>query len=505
MKKYILLLLIGILPLAAFSKGGRDKKQPVDKAGIVMATTVAEMENWNRYPTYQTYLDMMNGFVEKYPELCRLDTIGFSVKNHLILCLKISDNVQEEEAEPGFFYSSSIHGDELTGYVLMLRLADWLLSNYGTDQEATDLVNGMQIYINPLSNPDGAYRSSDNDVSDAVRYNSRNIDLNRNYPDFWKGSSGSLQKENQAMIDYMWQHDFVMSANIHGGAEILNFPWDAFTSSRKKHADYDWWVQISKRYVDSCRLQDPNAYKDVTNEGYVDGGDWYVVNYGRQDYMNAYRHVRELTLEISVTKLPASSRLPRFWEINHRSFINYMKEATYGIRGFVRDSISGEPVRAMLHVIDHDKDSSQVYSSAGHGMFFRPIAAGSYDLCFSAPGYRDKVVTAVEAKDFSVTECNVLLAPLSSPDTLSNQDRNPVLACRLWPNPVQNVVNLQAGSPFAVQAVYDVSGKEIKGVAAKNIWAERHRISVASLKPGMYVVEVRAQNGKAQRLKFVKQ
>lgn len=507
MKKFCFLILL-VLPLAAFSKGSRDKKQPIDKAGIVMATTVAEMENWDRYPTYQTYLDMMYGFAEKYPALCRLDTIGFSVKDRLILCLKISDNVREEEAEPSFFYSSSIHGDELTGYVLMLRQADWLLSNYGTDQEATDLVNGMQIYINPLSNPDGAYRSSDNDVSGAIRYNANNVDLNRNYPDFWKGSPGTIQQENAVMIDYVWKHDFVMSVNIHGGSDVLNFPWDGFTSSRKKHADYDWWVQVSKRYVDSCRRVDNSAYRDVNNNGYVDGGDWYVVNNGRQDYMNAYRHVREQTLEISVTKMPAASSLPDFWNINHRSLINYMKEATYGIRGFVRDSISGEPVRAMVHVVDHDQDSSQVYSSAEHGMFFRPIAAGSYDLCFSAPGYHDKVVSSVEVKDFSLTECNVLLAPLSTqepPDTLANQKNSLNLAFRLWPNPAQSVLSLQAGFSFSVQAVYDVSGKEIKGAVTKNIWAERHRISVSSLKQGMYVVEVRAQNGKAQRLKFVKQ
>ena len=484
-------------------------EEPAPKAGIEMASTVEEMQEWNRYPTYQTYLDMMYGFAEKYSGLCRLDTIGFSVKGRLILCLKISDHVRQEEAEPGFFYSSSIHGDELTGFVLMLRLADYLLANYGTDQEVTELVDGMQIYINPLSNPDGAYRGSDNDVSGATRYNANNVDLNRNYPDFWQGSPGTIQKENQAMMAYVEKHDFVMSVNIHGGSDVLNFPWDGFRSSRKKHADYDWWREVSKRYVDTCRKVDNSAYRDVNADGYVDGGDWYVVNNGRQDYMNVYRHVREQTLEISVTKMPAASSLPTFWNINSRSLINYMKEAAYGIRGFVRDSASGEAVRAMVHVVDHDIDSSQVYSSAHHGMFFRPVAAGRYDLRFSAPGYRDKVVTAVEAKDFSVTECDVLLAPLSTqdnPDTLSNgHHHSPSLAFRLWPNPARSVLNLQAGFPFAVQAVYDVSGREIKDVFSGDIWAERHGISVASLKPGMYVVEVRAGNGKTQCLKFVRQ
>jgi len=49
-------------------------------------------------------------------------------------------------------YTSSMHGDELTGYVLMLRLIDSLLSTYGTNPRVTNLVNNFEIWINPLAN-----------------------------------------------------------------------------------------------------------------------------------------------------------------------------------------------------------------------------------------------------------------------------------------------------------------------------------------------------------------
>lgn len=486
-------------------------EESAPKAGIEMASTVEEMQDWNRYPTYGVYLEMMRNFAKTYPQICRLDTIGKSVQNRLILCLKISDNVNEEEPEPGFFYSSSIHGDELTGFVLMLRLIDHLLSNYGTDEEATRLVNGMQIYINPISNPDGAYKRSENDVSGATRYNAQSIDLNRNYPDFWKGSSGTVQPENKAMIEYVQQHDFVMSVNIHGGSDVLNFPWDAFPSSRKKHADYDWWVEVSKRYVDSCRKVDNSAYRDVNQAGYVDGGDWYVVNNGRQDYMNVYRHIREQTLEISVTKLPASSRLPSFWNINHRSLINYMKEAGYGIRGKVSDSVSGEPLRALVTVRNHDKDSSQVYSSPFHGMFFRPISAGTYDLVFSAPGYHDKVVNAVAAAGFSVTDCDVRMVPLVLPsdtisDTVANHRYARASDYRISPNPVRNLLTVQADFPFAVDAVYDAAGKQMPLPAeAKRTFSNRFTLSVSVYPQGLYMLQVRTRNGEIRRLKFIRQ
>ncbi|MCM1531205.1 MAG: carboxypeptidase regulatory-like domain-containing protein [Bacteroides sp.] len=485
-------------------------EEPAAKAGIEMASTVEEMQDWNRYPTYPVYLEMMRDFAANYPDLCRIDTIGTSVKGRLILCLRLCGGAENREELPGFFYSSSIHGDELTGFVLMLRLADYLLERYGSDEEVTRLLNGMRLYINPLSNPDGAYAASDNSVSGATRYNANRVDLNRNYPDFWAGNPATIQKENQAMMDYVRAHEFVMSVNIHGGSDVLNFPWDGFTSSRKKHADYDWWTQVSRRYVDSCRLIDATAYRDVNANGYVDGGDWYVVNNGRQDYMNVYRHVREQTLEISVTKMPASSRLPSFWNINHRSLINYMKEALYGIKGRVCDSLSGEPLRALVTVEGHDKDSSQVYSSAMHGMFYRPMAAGRYDLRFSAPGYADKVIPDVEVRDFSAVECNVLLARIpqqdtTGSDTVANRFLESVSDYRISPNPAQDRLVLQADFPFAVRAVYAVSGREMKRTGTGNEqWANRQELEVSSFVPGIYVVEVRAQGGAVRRLKFIK-
>ncbi len=516
MKKILFLMCLTSLPFLLWAKGGM-KRQKTSKAGIQMAYTVEEMRDWNRYPTYQTYLDLMYGLARTYPTLCRLDTIGLSTKGRLILCLKISDNVHEEEAEPGFFYSSSIHGDELTGFVLMLRLADYLLTRYGTDPEVTALVDGMQIYINPLSNPDGAYAASDNDVSGATRENAGRVDLNRNYPDAWRGAPATIQKENKAMMAYAMKNDWVMSANIHGGSDVLNFPWDGFRSSSKKHADFDWWEQVCKRYVDSCRRVDARAYRDVNDKGYVHGGDWYVVNHGRQDYMNAFGHVREQTIEISFTKMPPSSELPRYWEINGRSLLNYMKEAGYGIQGRVRDSLSGDWVRALVTVLGHDRDSSQVYSSSLHGAFFRPIAAGSYDLLFSAPGYKDKVVTGVKVDDFSVTCRHVSLMPDSlpavadtttvpfPPDTLAGEGAIAWRPCSVYPNPVQDVLNVEAGEAFSISGIYDVAGREVRGIVAPEVFSTCAEVQVSGLPSGLYFLEVRDVPGqRVRRVKFIK-
>jgi predicted deacylase len=142
-----------------------------------------ESFDWDYYPTYDAYVAMMYQFATDYPDICQVFSIGTTVEGRDLLFAKISDNVDQNEQEPQFMYTGTMHGDETTGYVLLLRLIDYLTSNYGTDAEVTDMVDGMEIWINPLANPDGTFHGGNNTVWGAQRYNGNNIDLNRNYKD----------------------------------------------------------------------------------------------------------------------------------------------------------------------------------------------------------------------------------------------------------------------------------------------------------------------------------
>jgi hypothetical protein len=297
-----------------------------DVKAIQMATTIAEMADWDRYPTYGTYVAMMNRWVEQYPSICRLDTIGTSVNGRLILCMVIKgENAMDNN--PEFFYSSTMHGDEVTGYVMMLHLIDTLLSGYGSNQQYTDLIDSVDIYINPLSNPDGTYFRGDNTVSGSIRYNANFVDLNRNYPDpFGTAPLDPEQPENTAMIAYFTNHHFLLSANLHGGSEVMNYPWDSFTSYERPHPQAEWWKAVSKRYVDTCRRYNSRIFTNVNSQGFIAGGDWYVIYNGRQDYFNYYHHTYELTMEVSTSKKLPTEQLQRYWNIQSHSLINYIKE-----------------------------------------------------------------------------------------------------------------------------------------------------------------------------------
>jgi len=371
----------------------------------VRTTTV-----WNFYPTYQQYVDTMLYFASAYPEICRLDTIGTTVQNRLLMALKISDSVNSDEGEPEFLYTSSMHGDETTGYILMLHLIDSLLSGYGVSSRITDIINSTEIYINPLANPDGTYHGGNNTVYGATRYNANGYDLNRNYPDPAGTFTGPRQKETLAFMNYADEHTFIMSANFHGGAEVFNYPWDCWY---KLTADDDWWYYAGREYADTVHAYSPPGYFTFLNNGVTNGAAWYQIFGGRQDYMNYFKHCREVTIELSNEFILPANKLISRWNYNYHSLLNYMERVNYGFQGIITDTVSGEPLKAMVYIADHDIDSSWVWSKLPSGFYSRPIFEGNYNVTFSSLGYFSKTIYNVNVTNLTTTYLNVQLRPVT--------------------------------------------------------------------------------------------
>src|SRR3989339_762448 len=68
---------------------------------LTMATTIADMANWDRYPTYEVYEQMMQNFAQNYPEICQLVEIGTLASGRKLWAVKISDQVENSwDPEP---------------------------------------------------------------------------------------------------------------------------------------------------------------------------------------------------------------------------------------------------------------------------------------------------------------------------------------------------------------------------------------------------------------------
>jgi len=386
---------------------------PRTKAKVVeMATTVGEMSNWDKYPTYEVYVQMMNDFASDYPDICSLENIGTSGEGRDLLVLRISDNVEQEEDEPEFFYTSTMHGDETTGFVFMLRMIDSLLTQYGADPEITDYVNNMEIYINPNANPDGTYNGGNSDVSSATRSNSNGVDLNRNFPDPEDGQHPdgySWQNETVAMMEFAEQNTLTLAGNFHGGAEVVNYPWDTWD---REHVDDAWLQELSYAYANPALDNSPSGYfTGISSDGITNGYDWYTTSGSRQDYMNYYQQCREVTIEVSNQKLLSTDELRDYWNYNSEALFAYMEKALYGIKGIVTDE-SGNPIEAMVFVENHDyePDSSMVFTDPDVGDYHRMIEDGTYDITFSAYGYYSETVNNVTVNTDDSVRVNVTLA-----------------------------------------------------------------------------------------------
>ena len=398
-----------------------------DIKGIITSSCVKQAMAWETYPSYDQYDSIMQSFTALYPAICRLDTIGTTNYGKMVLAVKISDNAGTDEDEPEAFYTSTIHGDETGGFVLMLRLADYLLRNYGMNSRVKNLVDNLEIWINPLANPDGTYRNG-NIISSPTRDNAEGEDLNRNFPDPQTPNT-IRQKETLDMMEFMRKHNFVISANFHSGSEVINYPWD---SRWQLHADNDWFYSISRKYADTVHMHSAEGYMTFMNNGVTNGYAWYSINGGRQDFVTYELHGREVTIELDDEYITPASRLNSLWQYNRRSLIGYLENALWGIHGYISDLSNGDPVPARIFIPAHDKDSSHIYSDSLRGSFIRYLSPGSWDMEFSASGYVNAYMDNVIVTEGNKTEINIIMVPFVNPnDTVDTPE------LILYPNPAK--------------------------------------------------------------------
>ncbi len=366
-------------------------------------------ENWDFYPTYEAYVALMYQFEEDYPELVEIVNIGETVLGRDLLFAKISPQVQYERAVPQFMYTSTMHGDETAGFVLSLRLIYHLISNYDHDDDITHLMDHAEIWICPNENPDGTYRYDNSTIAGATRGNANGVDLNRNYPNPVNDPWHEQQPETTAMISFTDTMNFIMSANMHGGMELVNFPFDSWTSDVKVHADHEWWEFVMYEYVDTVHAYSPSGYMTAMGDGVTHGGDWYVVYGSRQDYFNYYKSCREFTLELSNQKMLSPALLPAHWEYNYRSLLNYIRQSTYGVHGLVYDNETGEPLFAEISLPGYDSNNSEVHTTMPLGNYNRPLLEGIYDFMFSADDYATISIEGVGVVNYETTRLNVAM------------------------------------------------------------------------------------------------
>ena len=352
---------------------------------------------WDSYPTYEQYESMMQAFPTSTVSgrSCTYMELGTLNSGRKIMGVRINDG--NPEGKPKFLYSSTIHGDETTGMILLLRLIDELCTS--NDSRIVNLVSNLDIFIFPDANPDGTYYGGNNTVTGSRRANANGVDMNRNYADPHSSEhpdGNAYQSETQWFMQLAEDYPFVMGANFHGGAEVMNYPWDN-TSTR--HADDAWWQYISAEYVANTRAVYSGYMTDTYSSGITNGADWYTIGGGRQDYMNGYCQCREITIECSTTKTLGASQLNNYWNYNHVAMLAFMEQCENGIHGIVKDANTQDPIDGATITVQNHDDEYSIVSSHEVGDFHRPIKGGTWTLEIAKSGYHTETVQVTVADD----------------------------------------------------------------------------------------------------------
>ncbi|KAM9842664.1 putative carboxypeptidase X1 [Aulostomus maculatus] len=384
-----------------------------------------------RYHNYKEMRKLMKSVTEACPDITRIYTIGKSYMGLKLYVMEISDNPGRHElGEPEFRYVAGMHGNEALGRELVLNLMQYLCREYKRgNQRIVRLVTETRIHLLPSMNPDGfefAYQKGSELAGWADgRYSFDGIDLNHNFPDlnnimwdaqekaadpmkvpnhyipipeYYTREDALVAPETSAVISWMQDIPFVLSANLHGGELVVTYPYDCTRDWAPQEdtptADNAFFRWLATVYASTnlvmanpdrriCHYEDFQLHNNIIN-----GGAWHTVPGSMNDFSYLHTNCFEVTVELSCDKFPHASELPVEWENNKESLIVYMEQVHRGIKGVVRDKLTKQGIPdAIIKVEDHHHD----IRSAADGDYWRLMNPGEYKVVVWAVGYLPSV------------------------------------------------------------------------------------------------------------------
>ncbi|ESO98160.1 hypothetical protein LOTGIDRAFT_226642 [Lottia gigantea] len=354
-----------------------------------------------KYHKYDDLANFMGDFATRYAHIAKLHVIGKSVLRRDLFVMEISDNPGvNEPGEPKFKYIGNMHGNEVVGREVLISLIQLLCENYGKDELLTLLVNHTSIFIMPTMNPDGFEIATEGDSRGTYgRRNHDHIDLNRNFPDQFETTAMNNHQEPETIAVMKWVKSipFVLSANLHGGSLVANYPWDNSKSGHTTYSkcpDDDIFIKLCKAYSFAHSTMHighpcPGFSSEYFKDGITNGAHWYSVSGGMQDWNYVHTNCFEITIELGCYKYPKATDLPAYWDANKFALLVYMGQVHKGIRGFILDSKTGLGIaNANISV----KGINHVIRSAKDGDYWRLLVPGSHHITVSHPRYESQTI-----------------------------------------------------------------------------------------------------------------
>lgn len=364
-------------------------------------------EPWDDFHTYAESIALLQDWAADpdYDDICRYVDLGLnSLEGRELAAIVISDNVDVEEYEPEVRVVGTHHGNEEIANEVTLYTAERLLTGYvAGDPDIVELVEGTEIWLQPLVNPDGYVASS--------RYNDNDVDLNRNYSYQWEsgyghGSYPFSEPETQAVADYSGGDEdhvpdnaednaFVLGLTHHSGAVCVNYVWN-YTGQDAPDKNHIWH-NISQSYSDGC--EESPYYDGLSDPDYMDwiteGWEWYETHGDLNDWSYGMRGCIDTTIELSEGQYGGhpEGTILALCDVNWEATYNYLDWADHGLHGLCTDG-AGEPVPTLI-TVDNRTEAFFYNDPTVHGDYWLTLADGTYDITFSADGYDPVILEGV--------------------------------------------------------------------------------------------------------------
>ncbi|XP_004519199.1 carboxypeptidase D isoform X2 [Ceratitis capitata] len=366
----------------------------------------------------------LRNIAESYPSITRLYSIGKSVQHRDLWVMEIFVTPgQHVPGIPEFKYVANMHGNEVVGKEMLLLLTKYMCERFGVDERITKLVNTTRMHFLYSMNPDGYEVSQEGDKSSGKgRANANNIDLNRNFPDQYGTDklNAVTEPEVAAVMKWTLSLPFVLSANLHGGSLVANYPYDdnendfsdpvarlrmATTMGRKLNPteDHELFKYLATVYSEAHPTMHlgqacPLFKNEHFPNGIVNGAQWYSVTGGMQDWNYVRAGVLELTLELGCDKFPMADELPNYWHDNREPLLKFIEQVHNGVHGTVRSSIGSVIASAAVRL----NDAKHVSYSSANGDYWKLALPGRHNITILADGfapYREEIAIPEDTRE----------------------------------------------------------------------------------------------------------
>ena len=290
-KKYSIAFLMSFILIITIIPVGNSTINNIEYRGVNVTMPY-------EYYNYSSMTQVLNELAADNPDIMSLTSIGVTYEGRDIWMVKLSDNVNVEEDEPGVLLMGAHHGNERPSFEVPIYFikhicekynqentdddndglinediidgidndADGLLDEDPSEDRVREVLEKTEIYLIPMVNPDGVeygWRKNrepnygpDGESNIITSYG---VDLNRNYGYAWyypdifpdkyyyeyitddntwvyRGEEAFSEKETQAVKNFVETHDISISLSYHDYGEWMIFPW-MHSSSNVPHEE----------------------------------------------------------------------------------------------------------------------------------------------------------------------------------------------------------------------------------------------------------------------------